>query len=196
MNKISDFKSRLEEVLSERNLRAAWICRETGISKGTISQYLKGVYEPKREQLCRIAEALEVTPEWLEGYDAVKLAGDMPELVCKIGVHPMGNLNIPLRYAVCDPQHKENIYVEADDHFYPAVNEGDIVMVERTDTLDDGQAGVISFREHKGLYIYKLCSDGVELCCLNAYYPPLKVRGDELCDMKIHGRVIMSIRKW
>ena len=196
MNKTSDFRTRLEEMLAERNIRAAQLSRDSGVNKATISQYLKGVYEPKREQLCRISEALGVTPEWLEGFDTVKYTSDTPELVCRIGVYSIDDLRSPLGSEFCDPVHKDCIYVKADDHLYPAVNAGDIVLLEDADALDDGQAGLISFRDYKGLYIYRLCSDGVMLCCTNGYYPPLKVRGDELSELKVHGKVVLSIKKW
>ncbi len=200
MNKISDFRTRLDEMLKERNMRAAQLSRESGVNKATLSQYLKGVYEPKHELLCRIAETLGVTPEWLEGFDTVKHPDDTPETVCRVGVFSIdsltGNEHTPLRFEVCDPACGECFYAEADDHLYPAVNAGDLILLEKADRLSDGQAALITFREYKGIYIYRLCSDGVELQCTNGYYPPVKVRGDELAELRIIARVIASIRKW
>ncbi len=196
MKKISDFRTRLEEALSQRNMRAAQLSRDSGVNKATISQYLKGVYEPKREQLCRMAEVLGVTPEWLEGYDAAQTPDEPPELVCRIPVYGIGALDTPIRYEVCDPIYKDCFYVEADEHFYPAVNAGDLVMLEKYDTLENGHGALIAFRQYMGLYIFKLSSEGAELCCLNGYYPPVAVSSDELSEIKVFGRVILSIRKW
>lgn len=196
MEKISDFRTRLEEMLSERGIRAAQLCRDSGVNKTTISQYLKGVYEPKHDQLCKIAEALEVTPQWLEGYDTVKYVSDTPEHVCRVGVYTINDLSTPKRYEVCDPACKDCIYIEADDHFYPAVNRGDLVLIEKTSELEYGMAALVSFRQYYGLYICEECPDGVLLRCLNGYYPCVTVRNDELSQMNVIGRVILSMRKW
>ncbi len=196
MNRISDFKTRLEEMLNERQIKAAQLCRDSGVNKTTISQYLKGVYEPKRDQLCRIAGALEVTPEWLEGYDTTKYVSDMPQTVCRIPVYAMTDLDTPLRYEVCDPVHKDCFFVEADDHLYPTVNVGDLVLVDKAEFPEDGQAALLSYRNYFGLYICRRCADGLELCCLNAYYPPVMIPRDELHLMNMTGRVVLTIRKW
>ncbi len=196
MNRISDFRTRLEEMLTERGIRASQLSRDSGVNKATISQYLKGVYEPKREQLCKIADALGVNAEWLEGYDTVKYAGDDPESVCRVCVYSLDNLTDPIRAEVCHPQYGSCFYVEADDHLYPAACRGDLVLISPGERPDNGNAALLSFREYYGLYIYRLCSDGVELCCTNGYYPPVKVRGDELGELNVVGKVIMSIHKW
>lgn len=197
MHKVSDFKTRLESILTEHNIRATQLSRDSGVSKPTISQYLKGVYEPKHEQLCRMADALGVNPRWLEGYDAPKYLDEPPESVCRLPVFALSDLETPLRCEVCDPQHGENcFFVEADDHLYPVVNKGDLVLLEPTDSLLSGQTALIFFREYGGLYIFNTFDSGARLCCLNAYYPPVQVNGDELSELRIHGRVILSIKNW
>lgn len=45
------------------------LVRETGIDKGSISNYLSGRYEPKQEAIRRLAVALDVSEMWLWGYD-------------------------------------------------------------------------------------------------------------------------------
>ncbi len=196
MEKVSDFKTRLEEMLLERGIKAAQLCRDSGVNKTTISQYLKGVYEPKQEQLIKIAEALEVTPQWLDGYDTTKYVSDTPDQICRISVFAIDDLETVLRSEVCDPVYKDCLYVEADDHLYPALNRGDLVLIEKSDLLSDGMAVLASFRRYYGLYICRHCSDGIELCCLNGYYPSIKINREELSELKVLGRVLQSIRKW
>ena len=43
------------------------LVEKTGITKGAISQYLKGEYEPKQNNVYKIAKALRVNPVWLMG---------------------------------------------------------------------------------------------------------------------------------
>lgn len=61
------FAIRLKKAMEFRNMTQAEIVEKTGITKGAISQYLKGEYEPKLLNISRIAEALDINKAWLEG---------------------------------------------------------------------------------------------------------------------------------
>lgn len=61
------FKKRLNKALTIRDMRAVDLINKTGIAKGRISQYMKGLYEPKPQALFAIAAALNVNSEWLTG---------------------------------------------------------------------------------------------------------------------------------
>ncbi|RHU80475.1 helix-turn-helix domain-containing protein [Clostridiaceae bacterium OM08-6BH] len=67
--KIKPFKDRLKQALEIRELRPVDLCRKTKISQSTMSQYLSGYAEPKKERLTRLATALDVNPTWLMGLD-------------------------------------------------------------------------------------------------------------------------------
>ena len=47
----------------------AELCQKTKIPKSALSEYLKGLYEPKQDRLLIMSEALNVDPVWLMGYD-------------------------------------------------------------------------------------------------------------------------------
>lgn len=61
--------TRLKQALSITGIRQIELSRLTGIYKGTINNYLLGKYEPKQDKLEIIADALNVSPVWLMGYD-------------------------------------------------------------------------------------------------------------------------------
>ena len=63
------FSERLQEALTERNITAAELSRIIGVNEGTISNYKKGVYEPKQRRLESIANALNISIPWLMGAD-------------------------------------------------------------------------------------------------------------------------------
>ena len=60
---------RLKKALSIRNMRQSELCEKTGISKSVLSEYIKGVYEPKQDRVFSIAKVLNVDPVWLMGFD-------------------------------------------------------------------------------------------------------------------------------
>lgn len=66
---IDSISNRIKKGLSERNMQAVDVCHITGISKGSMSQYINGVVKPKQDRIYLIAKALNVNEAWLLGYD-------------------------------------------------------------------------------------------------------------------------------
>lgn len=60
---------RIRKALSIRNMTQTELCVKAKISKSTLSEYLKGKYEPKQDKVYVLAQALNVDPVWLWGYD-------------------------------------------------------------------------------------------------------------------------------
>lgn len=60
---------RLKEAMRTSNIKQADLARLTGISKGGISNYVTGRYEPKSDIISKLAAALNVSEMWLWGYD-------------------------------------------------------------------------------------------------------------------------------
>ena len=61
---------RLRKALSMRNMTQTELCSKAMISKSTLSEYLKGLYEPKQDKVYMLSQALNVNPTWLMGFDA------------------------------------------------------------------------------------------------------------------------------
>ncbi|WP_083588902.1 helix-turn-helix domain-containing protein [Clostridium sp. Marseille-P3244] len=60
---------RIKEALELRNMKQADLVEKTQISKGALSSYISGAYEPKQKNLYKIAKALNVSESWLMGLD-------------------------------------------------------------------------------------------------------------------------------
>jgi transcriptional regulator with XRE-family HTH domain len=58
---------RLAEALKMRHMNAAELSKLTGLSKSTISYYLKNKFTPQRDKILLMAQYLRVSPDWLEG---------------------------------------------------------------------------------------------------------------------------------
>lgn len=52
-----------------KNISQAELCRKTGINKASMSQYVSGEFVPKTDRIHLLANALDVNPIWLAGYD-------------------------------------------------------------------------------------------------------------------------------
>lgn len=65
----STFKNRLSFAMNLRSIKAVDLAQKTDIPKSSISQYLSGMVVPKSDRTYLIAQALNVNPVWLMGYD-------------------------------------------------------------------------------------------------------------------------------
>lgn len=60
---------RIKEGLQLRDMKQTDLVNLTGITKGALSSYISGAYEPKQRNIYKIAKALDVNEAWLMGYD-------------------------------------------------------------------------------------------------------------------------------
>ena len=68
-SKTSNTSERLKEAMQIANMKQTDLAKATGLGKGGISNYVLGRYEPKSNIISILAEALNVDPVWLMGYD-------------------------------------------------------------------------------------------------------------------------------
>ena len=67
--KESNTSARLKEIIALRNVKQIDIIESTGITKGALSSYISGRYEPKQDKIYILAKYFDVSPAWLMGYD-------------------------------------------------------------------------------------------------------------------------------
>ena len=67
--RIESVSHRLREAMDISCKTQADLVRDTGISKGTLSRYLSGKFEPKQIAINKLAVALNVSEMWLWGCD-------------------------------------------------------------------------------------------------------------------------------
>lgn len=67
VKRVALFKDRLRQAIDNSGLTQAGVARKAGIRRQIISDYLKGKYEAKQENVYRLAQALNVSEAWLMG---------------------------------------------------------------------------------------------------------------------------------
>ncbi len=96
------FLQRVKQAMTEQGISQSELVKLTGISRSGISQYLSGKNIPRQKALTAIANALNVTPEWLVEGDhkkitvqqAAELMGTSPQHIrvgLQKGVIPIGH---------------------------------------------------------------------------------------------------------
>lgn len=66
--KIVNSKERIIELLSINDETQADMARKSGLSRNSISRYVRGIQIPNQEAIDKIAKAYHVNPAWLMGY--------------------------------------------------------------------------------------------------------------------------------
>jgi len=67
--KVSDSRHRLKELMDRFGINQTELCNRTGINKSALSNYLNGDRTPRQDKIAMIADAFNVDPGWLMGYD-------------------------------------------------------------------------------------------------------------------------------
>lgn len=66
---MSTFGRRLDIALAMAKMRPIDLSKKTGLSQSAISNYRSDFCKPKLDKVALIAEALNVSPSWLIGYE-------------------------------------------------------------------------------------------------------------------------------
>ena len=199
---MTDFKSRLAQVMAEKNMRAAELSRRTGISKPRLSQYLSGVYIPKADAICALAQALGINEGYLLGTsesiapeqitDAkFKALPRVGEIACGAPVFANeedGGLivtNVDTDADFC-------LIAKGDSMKDARICNGDTVFIKKTDVVSNGEIAAVVINDEatlKRVYYYPE-SEKLMLIPENNNYEPLVFEGEELEKIHIIGRAV------
>ena len=219
---VDTFANRLEKAMNLKNMKQVDLVEKTNIDKSLISNYLKGKYKAKQDNLYLLAKILNVSEAWLMGYD-VPMERNSDDILNKIGAIPIFDIdvtNIPLLGTVkagydylaqeniidyisfkVDGTDKENYYAlnVVGDSMTPLFDDGDTVIVHKQDDFENGDNCVVLINGEEAT-IKKVYKDntGIELKAVNPYYPPRLFSKKDIKDLpvKIIGVVEKSIRNF
>ena len=212
--KKSDFASRLSQALETRGMKAADLSKKTKVAEGTISCYINGRYEAKQNRVQVFAEALDVNPAWLMGYDVPMEAersqpAPAPRPIPK-GFEPMPKMKkIPLVGSIAcgtpitaEQNIEQYIGVPAawhadfaltchGDSMAPTICDGDIVCIRCQPEVEQGEIAAVRIGEEATLKHFHRQGDTVMLLADNAAVcPPMVYTGPQLNEIRIEGRAV------
>lgn len=210
--KQSDFASRLSLALELRNMKAADLSKRTGVSEGTISCYINGKYEAKQNRVRVFADALNVNPAWLMGYDVPIEIDEQPNSGFFIppGFEPLPKMvKKPLvgTIACGDPiTAEQNIedYVDVPDNIRcdfclrchgdsmidAHIEDGDIVYIRIQPEVNDGEIAAVRIGDEATLKRVYYDGDSITLVPENRSYRPKTYSGPDLDNIHIEGKAV------
>lgn len=213
--KILSCSERIKEAMKINNIKQVTLCELTGIPKSAMSQYVNGTISPKDERLSRLAKALGVSEAWLKGYDTpmrpaqisgieflqgnVHMAPLFESVAAGFGCYANDQIidYVPLLINnEADAEQTICIKVSGDS-MYPKIENGDIIVVQKMDSVDSGSIGVFLIDDEEGVvkranYVYG--EDWLELVSLNPEYMPRRFEGREVERVKTLGLVKQVIK--
>lgn len=69
MNNLFIIKERLLEAMKVRQMTATELANKSGLAKSSVSRYLSGENIPRSIAIGKMANALDVSPAWILGYN-------------------------------------------------------------------------------------------------------------------------------
>lgn len=213
--KQSDFASRLSQALEARGMKAADLSKKTKVAEGTISCYINGRYEAKQNRVQVFAEALNVNPAWLMGYD-VPMEAERPTpkptspAPIPPGFIPMPEMmQVPLIGSIAcgtpilaEQNIKSYIGVPAawradfalechGDSMAPTICDGDVVCIRKQPEVEQGQIAAVRIGEEATLKHFYYQNDVMTLLADNpSVCPPMVYTGPQLEEVEVEGLAV------
>lgn len=208
------FAQELKQRRKALGLSQAELARRLGLTQQAIGKWENGKSSPDPATLTRIANELGSTADQLLGLHqpgpetiaAEKrfFENDQGSPIPVIGTVKAGYGALAFEedygqeYArVKDPASYFYLVVKGDS-MEPRIQDGDLALVHRQSTLESGDLGVIVYgQEGEGtLKKYLVRGNAVVLKPFNAAYDDMVIRGEDLNNLYIAGKVVETKAKW
>lgn len=200
---------KMMERIKERRLALGYsyqdLANKIGLSKSTLQRYETGsIKNLPLNKLQLLANALEVSPEWIIGYPETNIPAfeniypvsvqKMPLLEKVSGGKPIYKNKSKDSYTLAGTELKADFCLVAkDDSMINArIHKGDIVFIQRQPMVDNADLAAIGINDDvmlKRVYYYPE-DKKLLLNAENPDYPPLIFIGDELQQVAILGKAV------
>ena len=215
--KTATFAQRLREGLDLRGMKQIELATRSGISKYSISHYLKGDWEGKQDAVYELARALNVSEAWLMGYD-VPAERSAPKLSVQLdkkptipaGFMPLPKMRkVPLIGAIAcgDPitaiQNREGdvnapvdmrcdfaLKCQGESMIGAGIHDGDVVYIRIQPEVENGEIAAVRIGEEATLKRVYLHNDYIELRPENPAFESIIRRREEMNDVQIEGKAV------
>lgn len=205
------FQKRLQEAIKSSGLTQSEVSKRSGISRGSITDYLKGRYEAKQDKVYDLAKVLGVRSDWLMGFNAPKVERNSTTTIDVTTAPVLSKVSagMPI-YAeenIVDyiylPSHevkpgKEVFGLVVDgDSMNREFKQGDIVIIEKDAIVENGEIGVVMVNGYNAtLKQVKYAGDSIILMPMsdNPEHDPQIYNNQD--EVTIIGKVIGMHRKF
>ena len=208
------FADRLRDARKAKRYSQTEVSRMLGVTQQAVGKWETGRSTPDPQTVARLAEILDTTADALLGLQQAPTAAPAvgrnafsrytESLVPVVGTVRAGygalacEEDYGKEYAsVKDPQNYFYLVVKGDS-MEPRISDGDLALVHRQSTLENGDLGVLVYGSDGEGTLKKYIQRGnsVILHPFNPAYEELVIKGEELDHLYIAGKVVETKAKW
>ena len=207
------FADRLRDARKAKRYSQTEVSRMLGVTQQAVGKWETGRSTPDPQTVARLAEILDTTADALLGLQQAPTAAPAvgrnafsrytESLVPVVGTVRAGYGALAFEedygseYAsVKDPDSYFYLVVRGDS-MEPRIQDGDLALVHRQPVLDSGDLGVLIYGDGEGtLKRYVRRGNAVVLQPFNPDYEELVLRGEELEQLHVVGKVIKTVTQW
>ena len=208
------FADRLRDARKAKRYSQTEVSRMLGVTQQAVGKWETGRSTPDPQTVARLAEILDTTADALLGLHQAPTAAPAvgrnafsrytESLVPVVGTVRAGYGALAFEedygkeYAsVKDPQNYFYLVVKGDS-MEPRISDGDLALVHRQSTLENGDLGVLVYGSDGEGTLKKYIQRGnsVILHPFNPAYEELVIKGEELDHLYIAGKVVETKAKW
>ena len=208
------FADRLREARKAKPYSQTEVSRMLGVTQQAVGKWETGRSTPDPQTVARLAEILDTTADALLGLQQAPATAPAvgrnafsrytESLVPVVGTVRAGYGALAFEedygkeYAsVKDPQNYFYLVVKGDS-MEPRISDGDLALVHRQNTLENGDLGVLVYGSDGEGTLKKYIQRGnsVILHPFNPDYEELVIKGEELDHLYIAGKVVETKAKW
>lgn len=208
------FADRLRDARKAKRYSQTEVSRMLGVTQQAVGKWETGRSTPDPQTVARLAEILDTTADALLGLQQSPTAAPAvgrnafsrytESLVPVVGTVRAGYGALAFEedygkeYAsVKDPQNYFYLVVKGDS-MEPRISDGDLALVHRQSTLENGDLGVLVYGSDGEGTLKKYIQRGnsVILHPFNPAYEELVIKGEELDHLYIAGKVVETKAKW
>lgn len=186
----------------------------TGVNKSTVMRWERGdTSKINLPTLYALARHFHVDPQWLQGLtdDPTERESTRAVAADVVPVPVIGAVRAGCGGVVFeDPSGTEPVDAAllrgSEEYFWlrvsgdsmtPIINDRDLVLVRRQESVDSGRYAVVMVDGEEGLVKRVVYSENwIELQSVNPYYPPRRFEGEQISAVTIIGLVVESKRKY
>ena len=207
------FAERLKEARKAKRYSQAEVSKMLGVTQQAVGKWETGRSTPDPQTVARLAEILDTPSDVLLG---LRKEPGVSAAVGRNAFSRYTESQIPVvgtvragygalafeedygsEYAsVKDPDSYFYLVVRGDS-MEPRIQDGDLALVHRQPVLDSGDLGVLIYGDGEGtLKRYVRRGNAVVLQPFNPDYEELVLRGEELEQLHVVGKVIKTVTQW
>lgn len=206
--------TRLKTLRSEKGVSQKQLAAAMGVTQQAVGKWEMGKSAPDPEMLRRLAEFFATSTDSILGYSAAVPANRFsapPVQYTAKQEHPIpvigtvragwGSLAFEDDYgtetaSVKDPENYFYLVVKGNS-MAPRIQNGDLALVRKQNTLENGELGIIIVGEGEGT-LKKFIKNGntIVLQPFNPEYQPMVLKPEDMQFMCIAGKVVETKTKW